>query len=264
MQKKLLISLTIKFLMPYWRRSDNVLNIKSDVMFYLRSISVICIFIIVSIGCKGGLSKTKPLLPEEIDQSSRDFYLGHMPFYSKDKLFTKSLLRPMSDKEKAAKKRKLLSSMMGHPEKEKGIAIYFSDPPKNPPLPRALQIMPKDKYGYPDWVKAAKIGLIHPLGALDPDEPEEKPFMLDIVFRINDRMMADVIFPHDTHTYWFSCDNCHPSLFIMKKGANKMGMENIWKGKYCGHCHKKIAFSCQGFENCIRCHKVPRKVKGVR
>ncbi|MBI5183764.1 MAG: cytochrome c3 family protein [Nitrospinae bacterium] len=215
------------------------------------------IFIVVSIGCKGVLSKTESIPEEEIDQSSGDFYLSHMPFYNKDNLFTKSLSRPMSDKEMSAKKREILSAMKARPDE--GIAIYFSDPPKNPPLPRALRIMPKDKYGYPDWVKAVKIELIHPLSSLDPDEHEEKPLMLDIVFRINDRMMSDVVFPHDIHTYWSSCDNCHPSLFIMKKGANKMGMESIWKGKYCGHCHGTIAFPSQGFENCIRCHNLPQK-----
>ncbi len=234
-------------------------------MFYRFSynrlhIFVICLFIVASIGCKGVLSKTEPILPEEIDQSTRDFYLSHMPFYSKENLLTKSLSRPMSDEEKAAKKRELLLAMKKvRPEEGKGIAVYFSDPLRNPLLPRALEIMPKDKYGYPDWDKAVKMGLIHPLGALDPDEPEEKPMMLDIVFQINDRMMADVIFPHDIHTYWFSCDNCHPSIFIMQKGANKMSMESIWKGEYCGYCHGKTAFPSQGFENCIRCHNVPRK-----
>lgn len=158
-------------------------------------------------------------------------------------------------------------------------------PPQMPvgKLPRALQAMPKDQYGYPDWSAAVRRGLLNPMDSIQ--EPPKKEALMfaegskeaveaaekfakeeapaDIVFAINDRLMFNVRFPHKIHTYWLSCKVCHPGIFIAKKGENKMSMYDIWDGKYCGRCHGRVAFQPKGYNNCGRCHSENKKVMGV-
>ncbi|HHS83474.1 MAG TPA: cytochrome C, partial [Gammaproteobacteria bacterium] len=57
--------------------------------------------------------------------------------------------------------------------------------------------------------------------------------------------------PHNAHTYWLGCENCHPAIFVMGKGKNKMSMVEISEGKWCGRCHGKVAFP---LTDCSRCH----------
>jgi c(7)-type cytochrome triheme protein len=144
--------------------------------------------------------------------------------------------------------------------KDRFTGDFWIPPPKDPPLVAALREFPKDFFGYPDWTLAIKRGIINPLDAIKGErvKKDEEEFNRDIIFQINDRMMANVRFPHTIHNYWFSCKVCHPGIFIPKKGANDFGMTDIWNGKYCGRCHGKIAFAPKGFENCIRCHSVRR------
>jgi c(7)-type cytochrome triheme protein len=70
----------------------------------------------------------------------------------------------------------------------------------------------------------------------------------------NTREMPYVQFPHESHTQWLACENCHESIFVAKKGGNPMTMTDIFLGKYCGVCHDKVAFSTYA---CERCHNVP-------
>ncbi|MFZ3072429.1 MAG: cytochrome c3 family protein [Thermodesulfobacteriota bacterium] len=134
-------------------------------------------------------------------------------------------------------------------------------------LPPALRPLPKDKFGYPDWTASFIAGLVKPRSDLESAETEdagEGVLDLDVVFRINDRLMFDVLFPHKTHTQLLSCSNCHPSIFKEKKGANQFTMYDVWNGQYCGRCHGKVAFQPKGYENCRRCHKVPKtSLEGV-
>ncbi len=133
-------------------------------------------------------------------------------------------------------------------------------PPSPPEMPLALKFLPKDAYGYVNWADAVRKKLINPKESLrgkNGDEEESIPeFDRDIIYNINDRYMADVKFSHKIHNFWFSCNNCHPAIFIDKKGANPATMYDIWAGKYCGRCHGKVAFMAKGFENCRRCHSV--------
>lgn len=125
-------------------------------------------------------------------------------------------------------------------------------------LPPDLRAFPKDDFGYPDWVGAVKQGIIKPRGAIRSGAVQDEPFEEDITFLINDRLMANVVFPHKTHNYWLSCKVCHPGIFIDKKGANKFAMKDIWNGQYCGRCHGKVSFQPKGFENCRRCHSAKK------
>ncbi|MDH5558941.1 MAG: cytochrome c3 family protein [Alphaproteobacteria bacterium] len=65
------------------------------------------------------------------------------------------------------------------------------------------------------------------------------------------------IFPHWVHRVRYRCYACHPAPFAMEQGANKISMEVIKKGEYCGACHNgRTAFSVE-FKNCARCHREP-------
>lgn len=128
-------------------------------------------------------------------------------------------------------------------------------------LPQAIRGLPKDYFGYPDWSAAFAAGLIKPSSSIEPGvewDQSEGVLDMDVVFIINDRLMANVKFPHKTHTQILSCANCHPSIFKEKKGANKFTMYDIWNGEYCGRCHGKVAFQPKGFENCQRCHSLKK------
>ena len=49
------------------------------------------------------------------------------------------------------------------------------------------------------------------------------------------------------------CKDCHPALFKMKKGGDKMTMADMKAGKSCGTCHDgKKAFAVS---ECAKCHK---------
>lgn len=145
-------------------------------------------------------------------------------------------------------------------------------------LSQALKFLPKDKYGYPDWTAAVQRGILKPKDSIpvpgavqapsaegdDKKAESQKEFDMDIIFEINDRLMANVRFPHKTHTFWLSCNVCHPAIFKPQKGANVFTMYDIWEGRYCGRCHGKVAFQPKGFYNCQRCHSVKKKTMGVK
>ena len=51
------------------------------------------------------------------------------------------------------------------------------------------------------------------------EEVEEEILDTEILFEINDRLMANVLFPHKIHTYWLSCKVCHPKPYSSLKKA---------------------------------------------
>ena len=129
-----------------------------------------------------------------------------------------------------------------------------------------LKNFPRDAVGNVDFVKAfgaeEKIGPIYKMGkpliqpheSLDLTKPGTPPFPFDIPIPAVGAM-PDVIFPHFPHTFWLDCANCHPGIFIMKKGANPISMVKIVNGEFCGRCHGKVAFT---LSNCTRCHVKPK------
>ena len=63
------------------------------------------------------------------------------------------------------------------------------------------------------------------------------------------------VFPHAVHRAQFKCYVCHDALFRMQSGANRVTMDAISQGKFCGACHDgKTAFPV-AFETCGRCHR---------
>ena len=78
----------------------------------------------------------------------------------------------------------------------------------------------------------------------------------DIVFKREggEGGIPAAIFPHWFHRIRYKCYACHPTPFEMKAGANKITMDAIGEGKFCGACHNgKIAWAAS-FETCNRCH----------
>src|SRR3972149_4353367 len=118
-----------------------------------------------------------------------------------------------------------------------------------------LQILPKDNAGNVDWVKSLRQGIIKPKDSLDPKKPTTPVIDLDIVFKVKGDL-PDVVYTHYPHTEWLSCNNCHPKIFIMQAGANKVTMKKIEEGQFCGRCHGVVAFP---LSNCTRCHSKPKR-----
>ncbi len=52
------------------------------------------------------------------------------------------------------------------------------------------------------------------------------------------------------------CNDCHPAVFKMKKGADAITMKDINDGKFCGTCHNGTkAFSAKDAATCAKCHQ---------
>ena len=118
----------------------------------------------------------------------------------------------------------------------------------------ALTKFPHDRRGGVNWVTTLNQGLIQPRETLSG--AEGMLFMdMDIMFT-NTGSMPWVRFPHIAHTRWLDCSNCHPKIFKPQRGSNKIGMDAILAGEFCGRCHDKVAFSLW---ICERCHSVPHE-----
>lgn len=119
---------------------------------------------------------------------------------------------------------------------------------------QALAGFAVDKKGSVDWMTALRSGAIAPRADLSGNE-KMQVLDLDIVMK-NTKEMPHVKFPHNSHTQWLTCGNCHDKLFTPKAGANAIDMTKIFSGQYCGACHDRVAF--RTFFSCERCHSVPQ------
>ncbi len=122
----------------------------------------------------------------------------------------------------------------------------------------ALDVMPKDTTGEVNWTAAVILGVIDPAPSIDLNVEDEPPFDLNVFIEAKVALMANVLFPHSIHTYWLKCSNCHPGIFLPEAGANKISMNEIFEGKWCGRCHGKVAFTFWPRANCVRCHIIPK------
>lgn len=113
--------------------------------------------------------------------------------------------------------------------------------------------LPLDKRGAVDWMTALRNGAISPRADLTGTKRNEV-LHLDVILK-NTKEMPYVKFPHNSHTEWLACSNCHDSLFVPKAGANQITMEKIFRGEFCGVCHDRVAFVTHS--SCERCHSVP-------
>lgn len=126
-----------------------------------------------------------------------------------------------------------------------------------------LEALPRDHFMV-DWGKAVREGRIHPKESINGGE-ETPSFNLDVVIRFNDLLVKDVLFSHAAHTYWLNCETCHPKIFVPEVAANKMTMQDIREGKYCGTCHGVVAFPTNVMpgpyfrDYCLKCHNYGKK-----
>jgi len=103
---------------------------------------------------------------------------------------------------------------------------------------------------YVDWVKTLQNAAIAP--RWDLTDPARQPLVMDLnIVREVKGSMPNVVYPHKAHLQWLDCSNCHPQIFIPKKGANQISMAEIILGGKCGVCHGKVAFP---ISECRRCH----------
>ena len=106
----------------------------------------------------------------------------------------------------------------------------------------ALSAFPRDRRGGVDWVKAIDLGIIEPRA--DLKGLTQMPVLdMDIMFK-DTGQMPWVKFPHIAHTKWLACSNCHPALFILKKGANTdICMDGGLDGAHWARWHANTSFA---------------------
>lgn len=124
--------------------------------------------------------------------------------------------------------------------------------------PKALSTpgLPKDKFGLIDWSRMVSKKLISPADTAQGEKQNTPLFDLDILIKTKGDFVNDVLFSHKAHVYWLDCQNCHTGIFQMARGQNKMTMQGIVEGKWCGTCHGKVSFP---LTDCNRCHSRPKK-----
>ena len=235
----------------------------------LMMVGILSLSLFSGYGCKVGAKLKKDAKTENREaKAALDKTAVLIPFYKRGSLafsgqsVRKAKERKEQKRRKLEKKKEQEEELKTHLEERfKGLVdLFWVPPPEYSELFGALKNFPRDGYGYPDWAAAIRRKTIKPRDSIKENYKYEKPaFNKDIIFKINDRMMANVRFPHSIHNLWLSCRICHPNIFIAKKGANDFGMNDIWAGKFCGRCHGKVAFQPKGFENCQRCHSSHRK-----
>lgn len=114
----------------------------------------------------------------------------------------------------------------------------------------AVKLLP-DALGTPDWVQALGRDLVKPRPGVDPKVEDAPQLPLDVELVPTTNPLFKVVFPHAAHTGWLTCENCHPAIFQMARGADPITMEKVFAGEYCGRCHGKVAFELTA---CGRCH----------
>jgi len=127
------------------------------------------------------------------------------------------------------------------------------------PPQQALQHLPLDKRGNPNWVASLQDGHIQPRTGVTGKE-KMQPIDLDIIMK-NTASMPHVRFSHKVHTQWLTCSNCHSRIFLPQVGGNFVTMASIIEGQYCGVCHGKVAFT---HLDCERCHSEAQAKTGLR
>jgi len=108
-----------------------------------------------------------------------------------------------------------------------------------------------------NWEKAASDGLITPIDYIHGLSLKRPPQPAQADFTIHPKSggKADIIFSHKKHVVWNGCEGCHPEVFKGgKRGATAYSMKEIDDGKFCGVCHRAVAFP---LSDCTRCHSKP-------
>jgi c(7)-type cytochrome triheme protein len=123
----------------------------------------------------------------------------------------------------------------------------------------ALKV-PKGFFGNKlDWVKAIKWEIITPLYSIFHREEKPLGFKKRLELKAEWNYVPPAVFPHESHTQWLDCANCHPDIFnIRKKTTKNFAMQYILDRKFCGVCHLKVAFP---LDDCTGCHPAMKREK---
>jgi c(7)-type cytochrome triheme protein len=114
--------------------------------------------------------------------------------------------------------------------------------------------LPRERLGNGvDWEKAEAEGKIKLLDFIEGVSIKRNPLAEIKDFELDAKVegMPDIIFSHKKHTVWNGCEVCHPEIFDVKRGETKYSMVDISQGKFCGVCHRTVAFPIL---DCQRCH----------
>jgi c(7)-type cytochrome triheme protein len=143
--------------------------------------------------------------------------------------------------------------------------------PSNPSLrllqdpEQALSVLAPDSAGNKvDWIAAVRQGQIRPRTSIDNSRVPES-HDTDVIM-LNTLSLPAVLFPHDAHNLWMSCEMCHDTIFKAETDGNDITMSKILDGEYCGLCHGAVSFP---LTECDRCHSVlsegqrPASLSGV-
>lgn len=118
--------------------------------------------------------------------------------------------------------------------------------------------VPKSLFGNKiDWGKALKEKRIAPLYSIFDKEEKPLEFKKDLELAATWSYVPPAFFPHEAHTQWLDCANCHPDIFnIQKKTTKNFAMQYILEKKFCGVCHLKVAFP---LDDCAGCHPAMKR-----
>ena len=109
-----------------------------------------------------------------------------------------------------------------------------------------------------DWSRAVEEGTITPVYSIFRPEEKPLPFEKDLWLAATWNYVSPAWFPHERHSRWLDCANCHPDIFnVRKKTTENFAMKYILERKFCGVCHLKVAFP---LDDCGGCHP-PNKRK---
>lgn len=106
-----------------------------------------------------------------------------------------------------------------------------------------------------NWTEGLNSGAVKPQTFIRK-KPRDMMFGKVLQLKTGTSLITAALFPHQAHTAWLDCDNCHPDLFTIRKTETHFSMDEILKGNYCGVCHLKVAFP---MNECRRCHPAMRE-----
>jgi c(7)-type cytochrome triheme protein len=109
--------------------------------------------------------------------------------------------------------------------------------------------------GYIDWEIVESTDFVKPLDHVEGVSMARAPLRnnKEIPIEARNTWVGDVIFSHKKHALWNGCEVCHPEIFPLgRAGGPRFTMREVEEGKYCGACHRSVAFP---LAQCHRCHK---------
>jgi c(7)-type cytochrome triheme protein len=109
--------------------------------------------------------------------------------------------------------------------------------------------------GYIDWERAEERALVKPIDLLEGVSIVRPAMKLDrdVPIEVKGSWIGGVTFSHRKHAVWNGCEVCHPEIFpVTKAGSVRFSMADVRAGRYCGACHRSVAFP---LSLCQRCHR---------